>query len=396
MLWQEGGSLIVPKGFLASGIRCGIKPLPHKDLGIILFEDLCNICGFFTKNKIKAAPVKISMSVEKKGVAKAIIVNSGVANAFCGKKGMDDAKEVIFRLSQKIGCKEDEIIFASTGTIGEYLPKKKIIDALSKLIRSCGSEKDNFISFAKAIMTTDTVEKISYLERDGVRILGIAKGAGMIMPNMATMLSFILTDIESDRNTLKKISKTALEKTFNAITVDGDTSTNDMVIICASGKSRIGIEKFGKRNFYDLIYTVMDELSKMIVKDGEGATKFVEIEVFGALTNLQAKKAATSVANSPLVKCAIFGEDPNWGRIVAALGKAGIEMSEEKLSLEICGEKVVESGKKTDFSEDEVKKKLSAKNVSIKIDLGIKKGYARIYTCDLSPKYIEINSTYRS
>ncbi len=388
-----------PEGFLYSAAKAGIKYPDRYDLALIYSKKPAQIAGVFTTNQIKAAPVKICMKRIKSGVGQAIILNSGNANACTGKKGIEDALIITEKLAEKLTINKEHVYPLSTGVIGMEMPIEKIITAIDELVSGLG--KFEPLQVAKAIMTTDTFPKISYRQiKSGshvVTVLGICKGAGMIAPNMATMLCVILTDAKIQSPELKLFLKNAVAQTFNCITVDGDMSTNDTVIMLANGESDCRIEKktslWGQ--FRDALNEVCLELSKMIVKDGEGATKFITVNVKGAKTAQDAKKIAKTVANSPLVKTAFYGEDPNWGRIIAAVGYAGVPIKEEKIEISINNIILFDKGIPT-LRENELENALKEQEIDIQINLNLGKAEARIYTTDLSEEYVRINSAYRT
>ncbi len=378
------------KGFKEAAVRCGIKK-DGLDLGLIYSEKEATVAALFTKNRVKAAPVIVSkIHLEKtKGRARAIIVNSGNANACTGEEGIRDALSVSEAVAEALGIKKEEVLVASTGIIGKRLELKKIKEAIPDLVKRLSY--DGIEEFSKAILTTDKFPKVSSFEGDGFRIVGIAKGAGMIMPDLATMLCFILTDIKAERETLKEVLKKAVDQSFNKITVDGDTSTNDTVFLLANGISEKGISE----EFEFGLKKICTELSEMIVDDGEGSTKKVKIIVKGAAKRSDAKEGARSVANSLLVKTALFGEDPNWGRIMAAIGKAVSVVDQNKVDIWIDDIKVVENGKGKG-NEDVAKERMKKRSFSLTVDL--KKGPYEdwILTCDLSYDYVKINAEYRT
>ena len=381
------------KGFLAAGVCAGIKEEGKLDLGLIYSEKEASVGAVFTKNKVKAAPITVSQAhlTMNRRKAKAIIVNSGNANACTGNKGIEDALRTTQLVADQLGTARQQVLVASTGVIGKRLDMNSISKAIPKVVKDLSPT--GLDRFAKAIMTTDTFPKISVFEGDGYKIVGIAKGAGMIMPDMATMLSFILTDMQADPEWLQSTLLRTVEKTFNRITVDGQTSTNDTVIIMANGTSNITEAD----TFREGLFKVCSELSKMIVKDGEGATKIVDIIVKGAKSPSDAITGARSVANSSLVKTAIYGEDPNWGRIMAALGSSGIEIEPEYVDIWIEDVQIVSAGQGTGEEKEKMASERMKKNeFSILIDL--KKGpyQDHILTCDLTHKYVSINAEYRT
>jgi glutamate N-acetyltransferase/amino-acid N-acetyltransferase len=389
-------------GYKAWGIASGIKKNEKKDLAIICSDREAAVAGVFTRNRVKAAPVLLDMSRVKSGKAQAIVANSGCANACTGKRGLADARTTAEIAAQALGIKPDAVLVASTGVIGEFLPMAKVgtgIATAAGLLSGAGWEQA-----AEAIMTTDMYPKLSIVQEEiggkTITVAGIAKGSGMIHPNMATMLCFIVTDAVLSSPLLKKALLASTEKSFNSITVDGDMSTNDMILGMANGAAgnkRIapGSKEFKK--FQACLDAVARALARQVVRDGEGSTKFVEIEVRNAKTPVEAKRAAMTVAKSSLVKTAIFGEDANWGRIMAALGYADVEMDEARTDIMIGKAKIVEKGLGMGKAADrEASLALKQREVQIVIDLHKGKGSATVWTCDLSYEYVKINAAYRS
>jgi len=393
-------SVTAPKGFLFSTIEAAIKKPGRKDLALIYSEVEANIAGAFTTNRVKAAPVRIDMKKIKSGKGQAIIVNSGNANACTGEQGLRDANEMAGSVSKGLHIKPSMVYVSSTGVIGSTMPMERIRPAIAELISGLG--RSSFEDVAAAIMTTDTFPKIVRKrvrigEQSGT-IAGICKGAGMICPNMATMLCFILTDIAVDQKTLDRTLQEAVKKSFNRLTIDGDMSTNDTVLVMANGV--LGNPPVTEKNeaylpFSKALLEVTTELSKMIAMDGEGATKFIEIEIKGAKNDFDAEKAALAVANSNLVKTAIRGNDANWGRIMAALGYSGIFFREELVDIFIGKVKIVYKGLTTG-KDKEAGDVLKNKEVNIIIDLHLGKASAKVFTCDLTEEYIRINAEYRT
>jgi glutamate N-acetyltransferase / amino-acid N-acetyltransferase len=389
-----------PKGFRAAGVNCGIR-LKRKDLALIYSEEVANACGVYTTNQFKAAPLWITQEnlLLSKGKLQAILINSGIANACTGEKGLQDARETVDYVAEGLKINKEHIAVTSTGKIGEFLPLEKIKagvkKAIPKLNVSGGTEA------AEAILTTDTQKKeiaVSFhVDGQEIRIGGMAKGSGMIHPNMATMLGFITTDIAIERKLLQEALKGVVGKTFNMISVDGDTSTNDMVLLMANGlaKNRLITEKNESYNqFLKMLYLVSEYLAKSIARDGEGATKLIEVEVQNALSTGDAEKVAKAVIDSLLVKTAIFGQDPNWGRILAAVGYSGAKIDAEKVDL-FLKEKIVENGQPIPYSKQILRKYLKdSGEIKIVIDLKIGKGQATAWGCDLSYDYVKINTKY--
>ena len=396
-------NLFVP-GFKAAGIACGIKKNGNKDLALIYSEVPAVAAAVFTTNKIKAAPVLIDIQRIKKGLCQAVIINSGNANACTGKKGLDAAVKTVTLLEKELGIKKGLVMVSSTGVIGEPLPIDKIEKGISTLNSQLSTLNAAYGwgNAAEAIMTTDAFPKIAFekgkIGGKDVSVLGIAKGAGMIAPNMATMLSFIVTDASVDKNTLQKALKNVVDNSFNCVTVDGDTSTNDTVLLLANGFA--GNRKFGVRSsefgvFLRMLEKVCQRLAKMIVIDGEGATKLLEFNVSGAKTDADAKKVAETVANSPLVKTAFFGEDANWGRIMAAIGRSGICVEEYKIKIYFNDVPVVLKGVDAG-REQEAAKTVKKDNICVRIELGLGKGKKTVWASDLSYDYVKINAAYRT
>ena len=382
---------MIPQGFKFSAANAGVKSPEHTglDLGLIFCERAAAAAGVFTTNQIKAAPVIIGMELVRNGTARAIITNSGNANACTGKKGIEDAQAITRAVAAGLEVGGDEVIPLSTGVIGVHLPVARMLDKIGQLTAGLG---DDVNAFARSIMTTDTVPKVVSRQAGKAYVLGIAKGAGMIAPNMATTLAVVLTDALIDSQVLDNIIKKAIKRTFNAISIDGDTSTNDTLIALASGYVAENIEVIEQA-----ITEVIHELALMIVRDGEGATKFVKITVKGAHNERDARTVAMSIANSLLVKTALFGCDPNWGRIIAAIGYSGVPIQPEQIDIAISDYTVVRSGNEAEgFDEDTLHELLKASQISIDVSLGDGPGEFCAYTTDLSYKYVEINSEYRT
>jgi glutamate N-acetyltransferase/amino-acid N-acetyltransferase len=386
--------------FLFSGKSCGLKKNGDLDVGLMVSEIPLRVSAVFTRNKIKAAPVIISKK-HSKNIIKALIVNSGNANACNGKYGILDAKKVLESVSMETGAAQGNIFICSTGVIGERLNSPLIEKAVPELVKA--ADKGGFRDFAKSIMTTDTFFKIASKDvvLGGVKhsIIGTAKGSGMIMPNMATMLAFIFSDIPLGKETADEMFKDCVETSFNSITVDGDTSTNDTAAFFYPDAAKRPIKKTdaGYGAVKNALSEVCFELAKMIVKDGEGATKFIKITVMNAYTESGAKKIALTVANSPLFKTMITGEDLNWGRIMAAVGRSSVPLKPEKIDIYINDKLIVQnSAVFKGLSKAEEKTVLSPKEIDFKIDLKCGKKKRSVLTCNLTKKYIDINASYRS
>ena len=374
------GGVTTPKGFLANGISSGIKRSGKPDLGIIVSDFPAVTAGVFTKNSIKAAPLLVSMKHIKKGVSRAVLVNSGNANCYTGRAGLKHAQGSTELVAKLLGVSPTDVLVTSTGIIGKPLPYHKIFGAAPILIRGLSPKAGG--KFARAIMTTDLKVKEIAVEimMDGkkVTIGGCAKGSGMIEPNMATMLGFVTTDAAISHKMLKIALKRATQQSFNSITVDGCMSTNDMVTLQASGlagNKKIVTEDGDFKKFYQALEFVCIDLAKKIVRDGEGATKFLTIAVKGAANAVQARKIAKTIANSILVKTAAFGSNPNWGRVGAAVGSLGYNQ-------------INEYNMKITFSP------FDKKEIAVKVELGLGRASATVYTCDFSCEYVRINGKY--
>jgi len=392
-------AFVVP-GFKASAVSAGLKKDGGLDMALIYCEVEAVGAGVFTTNKVKAAPVILSKEHIRNGKVRAIVANSGNANACTGDQGMSDARDMALIVAQQMGVSEEEVLVCSTGVIGLPLDMSKVRDAIPKLAN--GLSEDRLMDAARAIMTTDTFPKLSYREAQigdrPFRVAGIAKGAGMIMPNMATMLCFILTDIEIDAETLSKSLSGVVDRTFNRITVDGDTSTNDTVLIMASGLAGNGkLSESDEKLFVNALEEVASDLATMIVKDGEGATKLVRISVKGSPDQESASKAARTVANSLLVKTALYGNDPNWGRIMAALGRSEIPVRQDSVDIWIGNIQIVSKGLGLgEEAEHRAAEVMKQKRYELIIDLNQGQWEDYMWTCDISHDYVSINADYRT
>lgn len=390
----------LPIGYKSAGIHCGIKR-SRKDLALIVSDYPATAAGVFTLNKVQAAPVLLS----KKHLAESnefysIIVNSGNANACTGDRGYFDSEVMAEQTAEILGIKKEQVLVASTGVIGEPLPMEKILNGISTIKSNLldGDEKDA----AEAIMTTDTFYKAEsstfIIDGKEVTISGIAKGSGMIHPNMATMLGFVTTDAAIDKNTLQSMLKNTVDKTFNRIVVDGDTSTNDMVLMFANAASGVVITKGSDSHitFEAELFKLLQKLAIDIVKDGEGATKLIEVKVEGALTEADALKAAKTIALSPLVKTAFHGEDANWGRIIAAVGYSGIDFDPAKFEIFINGTQILQQNYIVTLPNAVANQTLKGKWVELVVKLNLGSETANCWTCDFSEEYVKINGSYRT
>ena len=383
------------RGFLAGAVRAGIKSKPELDLAILYSEVPCTAAGVFTTNQVKSAPVTLSQRHLSRGRAQAIVANSGCANACVGKQGLADALETANLVAAKLGISPEEVLVASTGVIGVPLSMNCIRAGIERI----KLHKDGGHDFAKAIMTTDTRSKEVTARVDMRRvkftIAGVAKGAGMIHPNLATMLCFIATDALANINFLQAALKKAVDASFNMLSIDGDTSPSDCVLLLANGlASNDMINLDNGEAFQEALTEVCIFLAKSIARDGEGATKLIEVTVEGTRDDAEAREAARTIVSSSLVKTAMYGCDPNWGRIVAALGRSGAQMAEEKLDVYLNGIRVMEQGHPVPFSRETVRTSLQSNNVLIKVCLNLGDSKATAFGCDLSPEYVKINSAY--
>jgi len=395
----EGG-VTAPKGFRAAGVRCGIKQ-KGLDLALLASDASAAAAGLFTTNAVKAAPVLLSLERVRAGVARAVIVNSGNANACAGPGGLDDADRMTQLAAAGLGCPRDEVLVASTGIIGRRLPMEIIEPGIAEVVARLS--RDGGVEASEAIMTTDRRPKRIAIEVElggaQVRIGGMCKGVGMLAPNLATMLAFITTDAAISPEMLGLALKRSAEVSFNCVTVDGDTSTNDTVFALANGAAgnRL-IDSPGPdlEAFQAALDTVTVHLAREIARDGEGATKLVEIRVNGAATDEDARKAAMAIANSPLVKTAIFGEDPNWGRVLAAAGKSGARMEPDRTNLYFGTVKIFERGEPTAVAAEEARRPMLADELVITVELNIGESSAKVWTCDFSYDYVKINAEYHT
>jgi glutamate N-acetyltransferase/amino-acid N-acetyltransferase len=396
---MESDQYIV-QGFKASAVAAGIKKRGGLDLGLLFSEREASAAAVFTSNKVKAAPVLASRENVKKGKARAIVANSGNANACTGEAGLQNTRYIMEGTAKALGINPDQVLVASTGVIGAPLNTEVIGKALPDLVK--GLSPDAVPRVVEAIMTTDTFPKLSLFEGKAggksYKVVGMAKGAGMIMPDLATMLCFVLTDIAVEPTRLNEALVWGAERSFNRISVDGDMSTNDTVFVLANGAAGNGdLSPEDFDGFKAGLARVMEELSTMIVRDGEGATKLIHITIKGAGTPAEALTAARTVANSALVKTAFYGSDPNWGRIMAALGRSGIRMREEAVTIWVDDVKIVEKGMgRGTEPESQAAQRMKGKEFSVTVDLHEGEYQDHITTCDLTHEYVTINADYRT
>ena len=397
--WLEGGTITSPKGFTAGATYSGIRTYTEDklDLGILCSESVCTVAGTFTKNMVKSPSVVLDQKRVATGRAQAVVINSGIANACVGEQGMTDAIEMAALAAARLGLEPELALACSTGLIGVELPMGLIRIGVKNIEMSL----DGGHELARAICTTDTVSKeaaVSF-EVDGATYAlgGIAKGSGMIHPNMATMLAFLTTDAPVDGAFLQESLSRAVDTSFNMISVDGDSSTNDTVLLLANGVaggSAIDASAPGADAFQAALDAVCMELAKAIARDGEGASKLIEVVVENALSESDARAAALSVASSMLVKSAIHGADPNWGRIIVALGYSGAQVTEELVTLHINNVCIMEGGRPIPYFKDAVSLSMSGTDVSLRLDLGLGDARATAWGCDLSEEYVTFNSAY--
>lgn len=397
---KKAGEYKVP-GFLANGIPVGIKENGERDLSLIFSRLPATAAAVFTTNCFKAAPVQVDRERIRSGQIQAIVINSGVANAATGKEGLADALAVSRALAAELAIDEEKILVASTGVIGRRLPVEKIVGGIKNLVSGLS---ENGIADAEAgIMTTDRFPKIAYrrgaIGASEISLCGIAKGAGMIQPNMATMLAFVMTDAAIEKDTLAALFRRSIAGTFNAVTVDGCMSTNDTAVIMANGAAGNVPFKKGSRAaalFGEMLADLLLELAKGLVRDGEGATKMIEINVTEARTQKDAEKIAYAIANSNLVKTAFFGEDPNWGRIISAAGAVGVGLPVEQVSLFLEAVPLFAEGRGGLGREAEIAEIMKRPEIKIRLSLGMGKKSWRVCTSDLSFDYVKINAHYHT
>lgn len=390
-----------PKGFKAAGVKAGIKKSGNLDVAMIYTEQEAAVAGVFTKNAVAAAPVIVSREAVKGGKAHAIVANAGCANACTGQTGLDNARKMAELAAAEVGCAANEVLVGSTGIIGVNLP----MDKLAAGIKAAAAElsEDGSQNAGNAIITTDTYSKACSCEVEiggtPVRFGAIAKGSGMIQPNMATMLCYITTDAKISSQLMQKALSDIVEVSFNMISVDGDMSTNDTVLVLANGQSGMSEITDGSpeyEKFHATLKEICQELSKRIAADGEGATKFLTINVNGTKTFEDAKTVAMSIAKSPLVKTAFFGEDPNWGRVICAVGYAGVEMVPEQTVIKFGGIPVYANGLGAEFSMEELGKVMAEHDIVIDVEMGMGEASATVWSCDFSYEYVKINGEYHT
>lgn len=402
MLKEITGGITAPQGFKAAGVKAGLKKSGKEDVALLYSTVPAAAAAVFTTNTMAAAPVIVAREVAKKGQASAIIINSGCANACTGEQGMIDAKAMAHITASALNLADDQVLIASTGIIGVTLPMAKLEAGIKKAVSELSV--DGHKNATLAIMTTDTFPKSCAYEFElggkTVRIAGIAKGSGMIHPNMATMLSCITTDAAVAAPVLKKALTEAVNVSFNMVTVDGDTSTNDTLAVLANGAAGNSIIDQADGADYEVFAAALKEaciyLAKQVAHDGEGATKFLEVNVKGAVDFNDAKTAAMAIAKSPLVKTAFFGQDPNWGRILCAVGYSGAKSQPETATLSIGQITIVEKGMGRGYDEQALRAVMAEHDISVTVDLGVGSAEATVWTCDFSYEYVKINGEYHT
>jgi glutamate N-acetyltransferase/amino-acid N-acetyltransferase len=394
------GGVATARGYRAAGVTAGIKANGNPDLALIVSDLPAQVAAVFTTNKTLAAPVLVSQEHVKQsgGAVRAIVVNSGCANACTGAQGLQDAREMAAETARLVGCPVEQVLVASTGVIGVGLPMAKVLGGLPIAFGALGADQGP--AAARAIMTTDlspkeAARRVTLGDRDAA-IGGMAKGAGMIEPMMATMLGFVTTDASVPKALLDRALREAVDQTFNAITVDGDSSTNDCVILLANGASGALVDESTYAAFRDCLTDVCRELALAIVRGGEGATKLVTVNVTGAATSTEARQAAKVIANSLLVKTAIHGGDPNWGRLICAAGRAGVAFEASRAAVTIGSLVLFKDGQPHDDLAPAAAEYLKGTDLTVGVDLGAGSATSTVWTCDLSAEYVRINADYRT
>ncbi|MGD9855995.1 MAG: bifunctional glutamate N-acetyltransferase/amino-acid acetyltransferase ArgJ [Planctomycetaceae bacterium] len=408
-------SVSLPLGFRAAGLACGIKADPAKlDLALFVSDLPCAAAGVFTQNRVVGAPVHVSRERVPGETVRGVVINSGNANACTGERGLDDARWMTAEVAAMLSCGPDAILVCSTGVIGRFLPREKLAAGIPTVVEKLGTTSESLMSAARGIMTTDTVPKLAMRQIDAggrtVTVTGVAKGAAMIAPNMATMLAVVMTDARLTPGEAASLLKAAVDVSFNCISIDQHTSTSDTVLLLANGhcistpaapssrgadRSRRGpgAEAYGS-DVCEAITAVCADLAQQIIRDAEGASHFVTIDVTGTRNGADAHRIAKAVANSPLVKTAIAGNDPNWGRIVSAAGYAGVEFAEEQCSLSINGIEVYRRGAPTNCDASAVSTAMATGEVRIELQFTLGDSSARVWTSDLTAEYVRLNSEY--
>ncbi|HZT42169.1 MAG TPA: bifunctional glutamate N-acetyltransferase/amino-acid acetyltransferase ArgJ [Chthonomonadaceae bacterium] len=400
---QEGAGITFPEGFVAAGVRCGLKT-EGNDLAVLVSDSAAAVAGVFTTNRVQAACVQYSRRVARSGTARAVVVNAGNANACNGEQGDRDNRTMAEWLSRQLHVAPDQVLTASTGIIGHLLPMEKLEAGITSAVAALDRGVETDQAAVQAIMTTDTRPKLRAVQADSdqwvapIRFGGMCKGAGMIAPNMATMLAFLTTDVRMPAPLLQEALSRAVAPSFNSVTVDGDTSTNDMCLLLASGMGEGEISRPGAafEDFVEALTRLCIALAKEIARDGEGATKRVEIVVQGAATWESAHRIAKTIGESPLVKTALFGNDPNWGRLLMAAGRAGVPFDANKVEVRIGEHVVCSEGSSVPFDRDAAHGYLTGDEIRLLLDLNMGEEAATVWTCDMSYDYVRINAEYHT
>jgi glutamate N-acetyltransferase / amino-acid N-acetyltransferase len=384
------GGVCAAQGFLAAGVSAGLKRTGNPDVALIVSTQPAVVAGVFTRNNVAAAPVRVSRARLAAGTGRAVVINSGGANACTGAQGLADARAMTEAAGEALGVPAEEVFVCSTGLIGALLPMDKVVAGINKAAASLGVD-DEIV--ARAIMTTDTVPKLAAVASTHAWHLGgIAKGAGMINPNMGTMLAVVTTDAVADRDVLQAALHRVADQTFNSITIDGDTSTNDTLLVLANGASGVRPDP---TELEAALLQVCDSLSRQMVADGEGVTKFVTVKVTGAGSEADAVRAARAIAESTLVKTALFGEDANWGRVASAVGNSGAEANFDGLTISMAGVRLLTAGASEGMKAiEQARAAMAANQITVECDLGVGSERATILTSDLSPDYVTLNAEY--
>lgn len=391
--------LSLPPGFRASGVKAGIKPSGGLDLAVFIADRPCSAAGTFTTNRVAAAPVQWCRAIVPSEAVRAVVVNAGNANAATGAAGLEDARAMARQVADRVGCQPEQVLVASTGVIGRPLPMDRVAAGIKDAVAAASADESGFRDASRAILTTDTrpklVSRAVELEGGPATILGVAKGAAMIGPNMATMLSFLFTDARVAPGALQGLLAAAVDDSFNCISVDGHMSTNDTVLLLSLGSDRPALRDAELTRFSQAVRATCTDLARMIPADGEGATHLITIDVEGCLDRDEARRIARAVADSPLVKTAIHGADPNWGRIVSAAGYAGVPFAESEMSLWLNGVPLYQSGAPLPFDESAVSAHLrSERDTFIRLAFTRGDASARFWTCDLTADYVRLNADY--
>jgi len=389
----------LPLGFTTSGITCGIKVSGKLDLSLFVSNHPCVAAGVFTQNRVVGAPVIVSRSRLPSGSIRAVVINSGNSNACTGERGIADARQMTALVAEQIGAREEDVLVCSTGVIGKFLPMEKIATGIREAAQHLGDSGPHLKLAAQAIMTTDTVEKVVTrkltVNGEKVTVTGVCKGAAMIAPHMATMLSVVMTDARLSQQRIGELLKTAADRSFNNISVEGHTSTSDTVLLLANGQSTVDCDTPDiLEQFQSVLNEVCTELARKIIRDAEGAKHFVTVNVQGLPSESDARKIAQAVCNSPLVKTAVTGNDPNWGRIVSAAGYAGVPFQEQDLSLILNGVVIYEAGRPVGYDEATLSQSMKSGTVTIDLQFRLGKSHVTYWTCDLTAEYIHLNADY--